>query len=142
MPLHIGPDAPDAVHMGADLADKVMSGGVQVWPEPTLPDLPVIGRWLTRTAVNSPPSGRMCPAGSLANWRINVEDYEGASVPFETWAAGGLIQFGPGTPHYTLSQAPVNGGSHTRMWFAEISAGDLLTLLGVGVLYDVGYQAP
>ena len=35
--LRIGPDAPDAVHIGPDLADKVMSGGVQVWPEPPPP---------------------------------------------------------------------------------------------------------
>ena len=142
MPLHIGPDAPDAVHIGPDLADKVMSGGVQVWPEPTVPDLPVVGRWLTRTANNSPPAGRMCPNSALGQWRINVLDLDGVSVPVSTYVIGGLMQFGAGTPHYTISLV-VDGTAHARMQFTEISPEDLYKLLGRdGVTVEVGYQAP
>ena len=78
MPLHIGPDAPDAVHIGADLADKVMSGGVQVWPEPspTDPMGPSTWAWIGYTTT-VPVAGQASLRASNDQHRIHPIDDQG-----------------------------------------------------------------
>ena len=139
--LRIGPDDPDAVHIGTDLADKVMSGGVQVWPEPVIEDLPVVGRWLTETNNNSPLIGGMSPSGAGADWRTHRDDMDAVRFPSGYFAVGGSVQYGAGTPVYTIATYGFGNNRH-RFTFTEITPNDLLAQIGTGVEVQMGYQAP